>query len=454
MSGREGTGSPAPLSEALQDHSAEGAEILYSEPAPLLRRTIYLVGSLVVVAVVWSFIGQADVIVSAPGVLAPEKDVRRVYSPAEGEVDSILVQEGDPVSEGDELARISSRDAVRLAAQARQAELTLSTLLLQQEQFPVTLRLMQQESEQLSRQIDIKQDQLEQRLEFGSEMLRREQLAELRKARDELENARTTLTQARKLLASYEQVEGRGIPKVQVDAARNDVETARRAFEQAQVNLRALESRFIEQSAQRGVDLANLQADLESLRIQLGNQNLKIEQAPRELEIKLDQARAEARAAREVRFQSTAAGNLLVILAPVSGVVTQVTFNQPGDKVQANTPLINIAPESSRKVLKVNILESDRAFLEVGQAVKMKFAAFPYQRHGFVDGTLEYISPTTRPSSPGAPPVYEGHVSLEKESIEARGENWPLRYGMSAVAEVVVRKRRVIDMALDPLRGL
>jgi len=454
MSREDGTGSPESLSEALQDYSAEGAEILYSEPRPLLRRTIYLVTALIITALAWSFIGHADVIVSATGVLAPEKDVRRVYSPAEGEIDSILVEEGDPVAEGDELARISSRDAIRLAAQARQAELTLSTLLLQQEQFPVTLKLMEQEAEQLGRQIQIKEDQLEQRLEFGSEILRREQLAELNKARAELDTTRNAFAQARSLLSSYEQVEGRGIPKVRVDQARNDLEVARRAFEQAQVNLRALESRFIEQSAQRGVDLANLQSDLEGLRIQLGTQRLKIEQAPRELEIKLDQAKAEASAAREIRFESTAQGNVLVVLAPVSGVVTQVTFNQSGDKVQANTPLVNIAPEDSRKVLKVNIVESDRAFLEIGQPVKMKFAAFPYQRHGFVDGTLEYISPTTRPPAPGVAPVYEGHVSLEQDYIEASGEHWPLRYGMSAVAEVVVRERRLIDMALDPLRGV
>jgi hemolysin D len=454
MSNGDGTGSPVSLSEALLDHSAEGAEILYAEPAPLLRLTIYLIALMVVAGLVWSFIGRADVIVSAQGVLAPEEEVRRVYAPTEGELDSILVREGDPVSEGDELARISSRDAVQLAAQARQADLRLDALELQQEQFPVTLRLMEQAADQLAQQIEIKQNQLDQRLEFGSEILRREQLAELRQARDRLDNARAEFDQAQKLLKSLEQVEGRGVPKVRVDQARNDAATARRTVEQSQVDLRALESRFIEQSAQLGVDLANLQSELEALRIQLGTKRLEIEQAPRQLAIDVDKAKAEARAAREIRFESTAQGNMLVILSPVTGVVTQVTFNQPGDKVQASTPLVNIAPEGSRKVLKVNILESDRAFLEEGQPVKMKFAAFPYQRHGFIDGTLEYISPTTRAPAPGAPPVYQGHVSLETDYIESQGERWPLRYGMSAVAEVIVRHRRMIDMALDPLRGV
>jgi len=31
---------------------------------------------------------------------------------------------------------------------------------------------------------------------------------------------------------------------------------------------------------------------------------------------------------------------------------------------------------------------------------------------------------------------------------------YPLRYGMTAVAEIVVRERRLIDLALDPFRNV
>lgn len=442
-----------PLSEALQEYSAEGAEILYSEPAPLIRISIYLMVALVVAALVWSFIGHADVIVSAQGMLAPEDEVRRVYAPTEGELDSVSVREGDPVAEGDELARISSRNAIRLAAQARQAELALAGVELEQTQFDATLDLMMQRARQLELEIQNRQEQLDQQLQFGPEVLRQKQLAELEQARSDLDNTRSRSEQARDLLGSYERLEGRGISRVQVEEARIGHEAAKDAYQQAAANLRALEIRFIDESASYGVDLVNLGVELENLRIQLGSQRLEIEQAPRKLEIKLDNVRAEAEAARRVRFESSAAGNMLIVLSPVSGVVTEITFNQPGDKVQASTPLVNIAPSGARKVLKVNIAEQDRGFLDEGQPVKLKFAAFPYQRYGFIDGTLEYISPTTQTLAPGAPPTYKGHVSLERDFIEEAGERRQLRYGMSALAEVVVRERRVIDMALDPLRG-
>jgi HlyD family secretion protein len=82
----------------------------------------------------------------------------------------------------------------------------------------------------------------------------------------------------------------------------------------------------------------------------------------------------------------------------------------------------------------------------------MKFGAFPYQQYGIIEGTLEYISPTTRQSDPSLPPTYRGKVSLDRDFVEVDGNPRPLRYGMSAIAEIVVRQRRVIDLILDPMR--
>ena len=69
------------FSSALEDHSVEGIEILYSEPSRIMRLTILLVAAFVGAVLVWSFFGRADVIVSAPGVLSPDEEVRSVYSP-------------------------------------------------------------------------------------------------------------------------------------------------------------------------------------------------------------------------------------------------------------------------------------------------------------------------------------------------------------------------------------
>ncbi|MEN8800421.1 MAG: hypothetical protein ABF297_00375, partial [Thiogranum sp.] len=80
--------------------------------------------------------------------------------------------------------------------------------------------------------------------------------------------------------------------------------------------------------------------------------------------------------------------------------------------------------------------------------------AFPYQRHGFIKGTLEYISPSTQRASEKEVAVFKANVSLERDYYAVEDVNYPLRFGMTATAEIVVRQRRLIDYALDPLRNI
>jgi hypothetical protein len=97
-------------------------------------------------------------------------------------------------------------------------------------------------------------------------------------------------------------------------------------------------------------------------------------------------------------------------------------------------------------VLKIEIAERDRAFLREGLPVKLKFNAFPYQRYGLIDGTLEYISPADQAVGPNKQPVYEGRVRLAQDYYEVARPHYPLHYGMTATAEIVVRERRLIDL--------
>jgi hemolysin D len=48
--------------------------------------------------------------------------------------------------------------------------------------------------------------------------------------------------------------------------------------------------------------------------------------------------------------------------------------------------------------------------------------------------------------------VYEGRVTLERRQYKVGETSYPLRYGVTAAAEIVVRDRRLIDLALDRFR--
>lgn len=442
------------ISSDLQEHSPEGVEILYSEPSSLFRWTILLLVGLLVTILIWSLFARADVIVSAHGVLSSEEELRRVYSPVDAEIEELLIREEEPlVQAGEPIARLRSRHAMQLLAEAERAEIQLREVEQRVERYPRERALAERQIEITRTELASKEEQLDRQIISGSETRRTEQQARLADARGRLASTLRRRDEAKERYDSMRSLAGRGVSQVDVEEQRLVYQEARDAHRVAADELSALELQFVNEAAADSERLAKLQLEIAALRIRLEKESLAIEQAESELDAEYLIAQQAVNVARQVQFDETREGNYIVILAPQSGVVTNITYSQAGDKVQANTPLLAIAPEGSRKVLEIDILETDRGLLEVGSEVKMKFGAFPYQQYGFIKGTLEYISPTTRQPDPSRPPTYRGKVSLERDFVDVGGNPRPLRYGMSAVAEIVVRQRRVIDIALDPLRG-
>ena len=186
-----------PLSEALEDHSAEGIAILSAEPWKMMQISVLVMVALVVCALVWSFVGHADVIVSADGTLAPESEVRRFYAPVDGELADLYVAEGQPVSKDDVLARLNARGAIEAATNALEAQLKLQDSEREWKQFPDRKLLMERKAAALKQQIDVAERLHENRTAEGTTRLAEQQRAQLQQARSNLDSARRTREFAR-----------------------------------------------------------------------------------------------------------------------------------------------------------------------------------------------------------------------------------------------------------------
>ena len=345
----------------------------------------------------------------------------------------------------------------RVAANALEAELALEEVEQEYREFPARRALMERAAETLKDQIETAERLSDKRVTEGLAKLAQAQKAKLEEARGNLEKAARNRASAKREWDKFKRLFARpgggGVSKNKVDEARDAYLVSETDYKLAEARLGELEFQLSEEYAQAKAEFETSDQKLEQLRIDYEKARNEIKREAYRVELKYRSARLAAEAATRIKFENIDAENFLRILAPVSGVVTEVAFTQEGDKIQANTPLLSIAPKGARSVLKIDINERDRGFLREGLEVKMKFSAFPYQRYGFINGTLEYISPSAQRSAADAV-VYTGHVSLEKDHYRVDDTDYPLRYGMAATAEVVVRKRRLIDMALDPLRQI
>jgi len=98
--------------------------------------------------------------------------------------------------------------------------------------------------------------------------------------------------------------------------------------------------------------------------------------------------------------------------------------------------------------------------LAIGQEVKIKFDAFPYQKFGLYGGVVDQISKNIMiPGEVKLPvdlkePVYKISVKLNKQTVTAFGREQHLQVGMLLQGDIVRHRSRIIDWVLEPLYSL
>ncbi|WP_078118102.1 HlyD family efflux transporter periplasmic adaptor subunit [Thiosocius teredinicola] len=441
----------------LDDHDFAGQEILTSEPSRLMRISILVIFAMIVAAVAWSFFGKADVIVKANGMLAPEGEVKRIYVPIEGEIVDNFMVEGSPVSKGDVLLRINSPGAVQLATAAESAQLKLKVAEQKSELYPEQRKGMEARLELIKVQIASEQQLQDKRMEESMAKLKEQQTLKLQKANVNLKRAQQAMNAAYEDWQAHVRLRktegGGGISARKVDEKRSEYQSKRAEYELKKTELSEFELELTKEKLKIVEEIQKKSEGLSNLKVRLAEQQAQIDQGDLQNEASVRMARAEVRSAERIRFDDLDEDAFLLVRAPTTGVLTDVEATQDGVKVDGKKPVAGIAPSEAKMVFELEIPEKNRAFLREGMTLKLKLNAFPFQRYGAIEGTLHYIAPTATLSALDRKQiVYKARAHIDRENIEVGETSYPLRYGMLGVGEIVVRKRRLIDLALDPFR--
>jgi len=179
---------------------------------------------------------------------------------------------------------------------------------------------------------------------------------------------------------------------------------------------------------------------------------LPIEQAQAEGELKNQMSSLEQSIIR------TDAGANSVVISPVSGKIASVTARKGQTALPRNTA-ISILPAGGTLQAELFVPTRAAGFIQKGQSVRLLYDAFPYQKFGFYTGTIENVSKTVvntseisisaaRPES-----VFLATVVLDRQSIDARNQQFPLQSGMSLSADIILEERKIWEWILEPFLG-
>ena len=423
--------SPTPINPGTQ-WSPAVQSTLDQPPAALPRRLILGGLCFVTLAVGWSWFGQIEEIGHAKGQMVPKGDVFKVHPTAMGKVAILAVDEGQSVEENQIVAELET------TIEANEVERLKEALAADQ------IQLLQKEA--LLERIE---------LEAGTQV-------EISAANIQAHEAAIAQTEA------YERIARQLLDQLAIDVGASQTRVERlqpyvdqgaisqEYFFSAEQTLRDHQQSMTRQQGeleQSVAEIVRLRAELDQKRSESVRAHHEIEQQAQRLLVEITQLKADITEKERLLARAEAELSQRFLYAPVNGTVSSILVDNIGEVVQPGQTIAEITPEGAPLVLSAVLPDREAGFVEIGMPVQVKLDAYPFQEYGIISGQVTSISSdATVDETLGA--VYQLKVELERNHVEEDGQIISFKAGQTADADIVIRKRRLIDVLLDPIRKL
>ena len=417
-------------------------EIVETPAAPLGALVVWLVALLLTVALVWSYFGRIDIVAVANGKISTEGSAKTIQPAISGVVTNINVHEGQRVKKGETLLALDKTIAEKDVATANQS---LNTARVERD---ILRRLavggntdeiingadLPDETKAMLRQFASSQTALSaarQQAVNSTISNYQQQLQFNQQAKNQLETNAQNLKN-RKAEIEKQLPNANPVDKLRLQNELTGIDQRITSVDSAVLgqNQQLLQSQSALTQAQNQSQTQNAETNSA-----LNNQIITAEKRIIELENNLVKA-------KQILAQTT-------ITAPVDGTVLSLTVKTIGGVVNAGQQLAQIVPEKVPLYVDAALDNQDVGFVKPGQRVVVKVATYPFQRYGYLEGTVETISPDAiQDDKKGL--IYKAKIKLNDDKSSKQNQ-LKLLPGMSVSAEITTGKRRIVEFFLDPL---
>jgi membrane fusion protein len=360
------------------------------------------------------------------GVLAPERGVIKVMPPQVGLILARHVNEGDRVKAGDKLFTLSL-DRVTQNTSSLAASGSGAALLESYKARKNNLAVERTNQVALAAQ---------QRQQIGVS----------------ISNGELELTQLRREISTQtsrvKSVEGQ-VAKLQALADQKFVSDM--ALQQKSDELLDQQSRLqgLERAlSERNRALVSLRGEFDQLALKNERERAAIDRSVMEL----DQATISTEAQREI-----------IITAPQAGTIATVQA-EPG-QIASGQPLLAILPEGARLQAHLFAPSASVGFVAPGQTVRLRYAAYPYQKFGQHQGKVVAVTrvpfgaqelpanlgQTVMAAAQLGEGLYRITVGINEQTILAYGQHQALVAGLQLEADVLQETRSLLEWLFEPL---
>ena len=420
-------------------------EDILSEPPPRhLQKIHYVVTALFASLLLAASLVKVDIIIAARGRIVTDTPTAVVQPLQLSIIREIRVKVGDTVHKGDVLATLdptfAQADQTKLSRQESTIQVQMRRLMAELNGTPFTAQSNSPEEQLQLTLYQQRQSQYASKLHSFDEDLERYQ------------SAITTAQQNRVSLTK------------QVELAK-EVEGMREKLlhDQWGSKLNYLDAQSTRLRAERDYeDATNHLTELEhTLRSSEAQRQIFIDEWRRQMLEELSRIRSDETSVAGNLIKADKMNDLVVLTAPEDGIVLDIAKRSIGSVLHEAEPLITLVPTDASLIAEVMIKSADVGYAKIGDDVAIKVDAFPYQRHGLLQGQLRSVAEDSVGSAGGGSlnaasndqangVFHRSEIVLDPSTLKLP-QGAHLIPGMALTAEIKVGARSVISYFLYPI---
>ena len=420
-------------------------------PAPLAGALLSMLIAMFAALLAWAAIGRLDIVAVADGKLVPSSYLKIVQPSEQGVVKEILVQEGEQVREGQVLVRmdaaLATADASALFNDYHSKRLALRRIDAQ-----LAGSAMDRDADDPKELYAPARAQHAANVAAWENAVAQERVS-LEKARHDHASAREIHDKLLGVLPHYRAQEA-AFDKLARGGFAGTLMATDKARERIEKEQDLRSQQFVIQSTAASIE----QTEKKMLQL-TADYRRQLQSERSDVAVQLERARQEL---AKVEHRQ----RLLELKAPQSGVIKDLATHTPGTVVSSGTILMTLVPKGETLRAEVWVSNQDIGFVRPGQPVKVKLAAYPFQKYGMVDATVAQVSgdATEAPSAntrsdalygrdrPMGPLAFRANLELKTQQLEAGIDRYSLSPGMQVVAEIKLGERTLLEYLLSPVQ--
>ena len=388
-------------------------------------------------ALLWSILGKVDVIVQAPGKLVTDKQ-NIIMKPRDTTViKTVHVRVGEVVKPDQILItfdpEINAAETERLQSELQTLQAQFDRYLAEFEGRPYRPVKPTEYTAWQKAIFEQRGSYYKEKLNYYSQEMKRLE-ASLHTNRDSLKKQQERLDAVRKIEQMFENLHRKNASSLK-ELLENSITRM-----QMEAEVDKLRNSLVEQEHQRQSLVAERNSFMEEWRNSVSENMVKIQR--------------ELVSTKKDYEKMTRMNSYIHLRAPCEAVVHEIAAFPSGSAVREAEPLVTLVPLDGKIELEAEIAPQDIGKVEVGSHARVKLNAFPFQKHGTLDGSVRSISEDTfqRQQGDGSQlPVYYRARVVISGKLERVKPNFRLIPGMEVQTEIKVGRRRIIEYLIYPL---